>query len=110
MTEGQIFVAISMKTVRVEEKNGGWLGCPCAEMPGIGREHPRPAHRFARNQGLSRDRPVSENPKLQRDRAVLDQVKAIGWFAGAENHLVLLELLNRSTLGQKIEMMGFHVR
>ncbi len=29
MTKGEIFVAIFMKTLGIEEKNGHWLGGPC---------------------------------------------------------------------------------
>ncbi len=110
MTKGEIFVAIFMKTLGIEEKNGRWLGGPCTEVPEIGREHPGPAERFARSKCICRNRTVLENRTLQRDGAVFDQIKAVGWLAGAENHLATLELLDRCTSGQKIEMMWFHLR
>jgi len=110
MTKGEIFVAIFMKTLGIEEKNGRWLGGPCAEVPDIGRKHPGPAERFARSQCICRNRTVLENRSFDRNGTVFDQIKAGRWLAGAENHLATLELLDRCTSGQEIEMMWFHLR
>src|SRR5687767_1747399 len=65
---------------------------PGAEMPDMGREHPRPTQQISGADGLDDDRWAEAHAGFENDAATLDQMKMLRAFAFPQDDLALVEM------------------
>jgi len=106
IAEMVIFLAFGSQALAIQGNGAGDLHGPAIKMPIIGRNQPRPTDDLSLCNRLNRERASFSAVNLQRDLAVADDIKLVGFITFTKEPMVRY-FMDGNRAGQQVDASGF---